>query len=105
MNEYIMISTTFNNKKEANKIINLLLEQRLVSCCQLINTISSGHWKGKIIHNNEYLLQMKTKKSLYYEIEKAILANHSYDVPQIIAYDIVLGYKGYLEWIEEETKI
>ena len=104
MNNYIMISTTFNNKEEANKIIELLLNERLVSCCQLIDTISSGHWEGKIIHNNEYLLQMKSKKELYPEIEKVILDNHSYDVPQIIAYDIAVGYSEYLNWIEEETK-
>ena len=35
MNKYIMITTTFDNKDEANKIIEILLKERLVSCCQL----------------------------------------------------------------------
>ncbi len=50
MNKYIMITTTFDNKDEANKIIEILLKERLVSCCQLSNTTSSYHWKGKIEH-------------------------------------------------------
>lgn len=104
MSKFIMITTTFDNKEEANEISELLLKERLVSCCQLSNIISSYHWKGKIEHTEEYLLQMKSKKDLYKEIEKVILENHSYETPQIIAYDIVDGYKGYLEWIEEETK-
>ncbi len=104
MNKYIMITTTFDNKDEANKIIEILLKERLVSCCQLSNTTSSYHWKGKIEHAEEYLLQMKTKKELYKEIEKTIVDNHSYETPQLIAYDIVDGYKEYLDWIEEETK-
>lgn len=104
MSEFIMITTTFDNKEEANEISELLLKERLVSCCQLNNITSSYHWKGKIEHTEEYLLQMKSKKDLYKEIEKVILENHSYETPQIIAYDIVDGYKGYLEWIEEETK-
>lgn len=104
MNKYIMINTTFENKEEANRIIKLLLEKRLVSCCQLSNIESSYHWKGKIEHTEELLLQMKSKKELYEEIEKTIIENHSYETPQIIAYDIVNGYKGYLDWIEEETK-
>lgn len=104
MCKYIMITTTFDNKEEANKIIELLLEKRLVSCCQLSNITSSYHWKGTIEHTEEYLLQMKSKKELYKEIETVIVDNHSYETPQIIAYDIVDGYKGYLEWIEEETK-
>ena len=104
MNKYIMISTTFEDKKEANKIIELLLEKRLVSCCQLSNITSSYHWKGKIEHTEELSLQMKSKKELYEEIEKVILENHSYETPQIIAYDIVDGYKEYLDWIDKETK-
>lgn len=100
-----MITTTFDNQEEANRITELLLEKRLVSCCQLSNITSSYHWKGKIEHSNEFLLQMKSRKGLFKEIEKVILENHSYETPQLIAYDIVEGYQGYLDWIEEETKV
>lgn len=103
-NKYIMITTTFDNKEEADKVVNYLLEKRLVSCCQLSNITSSYHWKGKIEHSDEYLLQMKSRKELYKEIENEILKLHSYETPQIICYDIVNGYQGYLDWIEEETK-
>ena len=104
MNKYIMITTTFDNKEEADKISELLLKERLVSCCQLSNISSSYHWNGKIERAEEYLLQMKSKKELFEEIEKVILENHSYETPQLVAYDIVDGYKGYLDWIGNETK-
>ena len=104
MNKYIMITTIFDNKDEANKISELLLKERLVSCCQISNITSSYYWKGKIEHTEEYLLQMKSKKELYNQIEKIILENHSYETPQLVAYDIIDGYKGYLNWIGEETK-
>lgn len=102
--EYIMITTTFDNKEEAEKTINTLLEKRLVSCCQLSNVTSSYNWKGEIEHSEEFLLEMKSKKILYKEVEEEILKIHSYETPQIIAYDITNGYKGYLDWIEAETK-
>ena len=104
MNKYIIVLTTFDNKDIANKIIELLLEKRLVACCQLSNITSSYHWKGKIEHSNEFLVQMKTKKELYKEIEKVILENHNYETPEIISYNITEGYKEYLDWIEKETK-
>ena len=104
MSQYIMITTTFDSKDEADKLMDLLLQQRLVSCCQLSNITSSYHWKGKIEKNEEFLLKMKTKKELYKEIEKVILDNHSYEVPQLVAYDIVEGYSEYLKWIKNETK-
>lgn len=103
MNKYILITTTFDNEEEANKVISTLLEKHLVSCAQLSNITSSYHWKGKIEHEKEFLVQMKTRKELYKAIEQTILSLHSYEVPQIIAYDIVLGHKDYLDWINEET--
>ena len=104
MNKYIMITTTFDNKDEANKISELLLKERLVSCCQISNITSSYHWKGKIEHTEEYLLQMKSKKNYIIKQKKIILENHSYETPQLVAYDIIDGYKEYLNWIGEETK-
>lgn len=103
MNKYILITTTFDNKEEADKVIKILLEKRLVSCCQISNITSSYHWKGKIETNEEIQVQMKSKKSLYKEVEEIILKNHSYETPQIVSYDIVDGFKDYLDWIEEET--
>ena len=102
-NKYIMVTTTFDKKEEANKVIELLLGKRLVSCCQLCNITSSYHWKGNIEHAEEYLLQMKSKKELFKDIERVILDNHSYETPQIVAYDIVDGYDAYLNWIGDET--
>lgn len=104
MSKYILITTTFDNKDEANKIINLLLKERLVSCCQISNITSSYHWKGNIEVSDEFLVQMKTKKELYKDVEKVILDNHSYEVAQIVSYDITDGYSEYLKWIEDETK-
>ncbi len=103
MKSYIMISTTFQDKKEAEEIGNLLLSQRLISCYQLSEIASSYHWKGKIEREKEFLMQMKTRKKLYSKVEQLILKHHSYEIPQIIAYDITNGYQKYLDWIEEET--
>lgn len=101
--EYILVTTTFDNEEEANRVIDLLLEKRLVSCCQKSTIVSKYHWKGNIETANEYFVQMKSKKGLYKEIEKVILENHSYETPQIVAYDIIDGFKDYIDWIEEET--
>ena len=42
-------------------------------------------------------------KELFKDIERVILDNHSYETPQIVAYDIVDGYDDYLNWIGDET--
>lgn len=103
MNDYCLITTTFEEKEEAVKVMEYLLDKRLISCGQLSNITSAYHWKGKIEHSDEFLLAMKSKKSLYKQIEEEILKIHSYETPQIIMCDIQDGYRGYLDWIEEET--
>ena len=103
MNKYLLITTTFNNEQEAKKLIDFLLSKRLVSCCQLSTVNSTYRWQGKIVSEPEYLLQMKSKKALFKEIERIIKANHSYETPQIVAYDITAGSQEYLAWIDQET--
>lgn len=100
----ILITTTFDNKEECDKVVNLLLKDRLVSCCQISTITSKYHWKGNIETANEYQVKMKSKKELYNEIEKVILDNHSYETPQIVYYEIDGGFKDYLDWINAETR-
>ena len=104
MTKFIMVTTTTDNEEEAKTIINKLLEKRLVSCCQINPIHSKYYWHDKQEENDEFIIHMKSKKELYKEIEKVIVDNHSYEVPQIVAYDIVEGLDSYLNWIEEETK-
>ena len=103
MNNYILITTACDTLEEAHKISEALLEKHLISCSQTSTIESAYHWQGKIEHKTEYLLELKTIKKNYPEIEKLILELHSYEVPEIAAYDIVLGQKDFLNWIKEET--
>lgn len=104
MSKYIMLTTACASKENAKLISETLLEKHLISCAQISTIESSYHWQGKIEHNTEYLIQMKTVKNNYEEIEKLIKELHTYEVPEIAAYDIIQGEKNFLNWISEETK-
>ena len=104
MNKYIMITTACSSKENAELISETLLNKHLISCAQISTIESAYHWQGNIEHNTEYLLQMKTVKNNYPEIEEQIKKLHTYEVPEIAAYDIILGEKNFLNWITEETK-
>ena len=101
--DYCMIMLTTSSKEEAEKITALLLENRAVSCMQMMPINSHYHWKGKIEHSNEILLLCKTTDALYTFAESLIRKNHSYEVPQIIKIPITGGLPEYLNWISQET--
>ncbi|MNC95670.1 Divalent-cation tolerance protein CutA [compost metagenome] len=61
-------------------------------------------WEGKVENENEVLLILKSRKVLLPKIIKTVKANHTYQVPEVIALPIVGGNKDYLSWVDQSTK-
>ena len=102
---YIVLLITASNIEEANKIAELLLNQRKAACVNIVPRVSSLFWwQDKLDSAQESLLIVKTKASLLPEIISLVKGIHSYDVPEIIALPIVGGNQDYLEWIDKEVK-
>jgi periplasmic divalent cation tolerance protein len=100
MTEYVQVLTTVGSEKEAAKIGNALLEQRLAACVQTIGPIGSRyHWRGELEEASEWQCLAKTEAALYPEVEAAIRAAHSYEEPEILAIPVLAGSRGYLDWI------
>ena len=105
MKTYIQISTTTETKKQAQKIANYLVEQKLAACVQISGPIESTYrWKGNVESASEYLCLIKTRTSLFKKVEAAIKKLHPYETPEIIATPIVQGSREYLNWLNDETQ-
>jgi len=101
---YIVILVTVKNRSEANKIVKKLVGDQLVACANIIGDVKSIFWwEGKVDQAKEVLLILKSKKSLFLKIKKAIKSLHSYSVPEIISLPIVDGNEDYLNWIKTST--
>lgn len=104
-NSYVLVMVTTANKQEAEKIAQHLLEARLIACANILGPISSHfHWSGKIEHAEEYLLLMKARDDLFEKIAEKVKALHSYEVPEVLALQVVKGSKEYLAWLGESLK-
>jgi periplasmic divalent cation tolerance protein len=105
MEEYIQVFVTTDKKEDAEKIAGVLVEGRMAGCTQIVGPIVSTYWwKGNIETAEEWLCLIKSKKSLYQKIEKAVKEMHTYETPEIIAIPIVDGSKDYFEWLKNEVK-
>lgn len=99
---HLVVLITASNKEEGEKIANELVKNKLAACVNIVDNIKSIYWwKGNIDSSNEVLLIVKTKADKFNELVKAVKDLHSYEVPEIIAIPIILGYSRYLEWIDE----
>ena len=104
MNKYIVVTTLCNKKEIANKIIDILLEKKLVAGSQVYKVFSKYWWENKLEECNEYRLEFRTKESLFIEIENEIKKIHDYKVAEISYYEINSASKDFLDWIDKETK-
>ncbi len=101
----ILVLVTASSGEEAHLIADKLLTERKAACVNIVSGVSSFFWwNRKVDSARETLLLIKTRKSLLHDVIKLVKANHSYEVPEIIALPIVGGNPDYLEWIEKETE-
>ena len=104
MDKYIIVTTLCNKEEIANKIIDTLLEKRLVAGSQVTKVHSKYWWNNKLEECDEYKLEFRTKESLFSEIENDIKKIHDYKVAEISYTEIYSANKDFLNWIDKETK-
>ncbi len=104
MSEFIQVTTTASTKEEAGRIAKALLDRRLAACVQIAGPVESHYWwKGQREQSAEWLCIIKTLRVKYASVEAAIRANHSYEVPEIVAVPIETGSAPYLAWLRGEA--
>ena len=98
---YNIVIMTTPNKQEAMKIVRTLLEERLIACANIMDSVSSFFWwQGKIEEEKEVLVIMKSHEALFNKLSQKVTELHSYDVPEILALPIVEGSQSYLKWMK-----
>ena len=105
MANYIQVVTTTEQKEQAEEIAGVLVEERLAACVQILGPITSTYrWKGKIETSHEWQCCAKSRRELFEAIEQAICRLHPYDVPEIVAVELVAGSSKYFAWMDEQLR-
>lgn len=102
--DYVVVLITAASQLEAEAIARSLVEVQLAACVNILPIQSIYHWEGKLEHQQEWQLLIKTRISLFAEVTAHIQAMHSYDIPEIIALPIVAGALPYLNWVSKQVK-
>jgi periplasmic divalent cation tolerance protein len=102
---YIIILVTAKDKQEAEKITQLLLNERLIACGNIVSPVTSlFHWSGKIEKAEECLIVMKSRMDLFSQVAEHVRRLHSYEVPEVLALPIVDASTAYLDWMSVVLK-
>ena len=100
----VLILSTASTYDEAGRIAEALVKEGLAACAQLSPIESWYRWEGRIEHQPETRLHIKTMAHLADRVQARIRAIHSYAVPEIVILPLGDGSADYLGWIAASTR-
>ncbi len=100
-----IVLTTCPDEKSAERLAEVLVEQRLAACVSAGSpAVSTYPWQGRIEREREIPLTIKTARSRVPVLTETLVANHPYDVPEVLVLPVVDGLDGYTQWIRDWLK-
>jgi periplasmic divalent cation tolerance protein len=103
MTDKIVVLSTCDSEDEAAQVARALVEKRLAACVNIIAGARSIYrWKDSIEDSPEWLLVIKSRRGLFDSIRAEIARLHTYEVPEVIALQVVQGSEAYLAWLDRE---
>ncbi len=98
----LIVLTTTPNIAEAESLAEKIVEAKLAACVQILAQMTSIYvWESKLQKEAEHLLLIKTLPVKWDELHNFITANHSYDVPEIVAIDSEKVSVPYQTWLTD----
>jgi periplasmic divalent cation tolerance protein len=103
MSDLTVVLVTTGSLEEAGNIANDLVTTMLAACVNIIPGVTSVYrWEGELQHDREWLLVIKSRRSILDALVQRVQALHSYDLPEIVALPIRGGSEAYLRWLGRE---
>ncbi|AMV43931.1 cytochrome C biogenesis protein [Paraburkholderia caribensis] len=99
-----LVLTTVPDLETAQTLAEHVLSARLAACVTQLGSVqSSYHWQGKIESAEEIQLLFKTSVVRTHELEQFIQAQHPYDTPEILSWQVTAS-AAYGQWVNAETQ-
>jgi periplasmic divalent cation tolerance protein len=100
MSDFQIVLSTASSQEQAERIARHLVEHHLAACVNLVPGVQSIYrWQEKVESEREVLLIIKTSSTRLREVETAITALHSYEVPEFLVLPVAGGSEAYLGWL------
>lgn len=103
--DHVIVASTTDSEEAARTLATGAIDAKLGACAQVVGPITSVfRWEGEVQTEQEWRVEIKTAGDRVAALTEHIKANHSYDVPEIIATPINGGSTEYLSWLVDETR-
>lgn len=95
-----VVVTSVGTEQQAVEISEELVLRRLATCVNVIPCLRSIYrWKGNVCNDSEFLLLIKTRRSLFEEVAETIRALHSYELPEVLEFAVSGSEPNFHRWV------
>lgn len=104
-NNLVVVFVTAPDGSVASALARRLLEERLVACVNIVPGVRSLYWwESEVQESDEVLMLLKARREDVGAIAERVGGLHPYEVPEVVATDVVGGLAAYLDWVRTETE-
>lgn len=99
----ILILVSFENKEDAEKAANYLVDHKLAACVEIYPVTNFYVWKGEKMVVNEVSGIIKTEDGYFEKVKTALEKILKYEIPQIIKLEATAN-ENYQDWFKKAVK-
>ena len=97
-----VVVTSVGTEQQAVEISEELVVRRLATCVNIVPCLRSIYrWKNKVCEDSEYLLLIKTRRTLFPAVAEAIREIHSYELPEVLEFPVGNAEPNFHRWVVE----
>jgi periplasmic divalent cation tolerance protein len=101
-NRFLVVLSTCPNAEVAGELARALLEAGHAACVNVVPGVRSMYvWKGAVQADDEVLLVIKTTAARFPALRDTLVAQHPYELPEVVAVGIEDGHHPYLDWLAD----
>lgn len=100
----LLVLVTCPGVEVAASLARILVEEELAACGNILPGVRSIYrWEGRVHDEPEVLLILKTRPALFERLRARVVAEHPYDVPEVVAVRPEAVHGPYLDWVLAAT--
>jgi periplasmic divalent cation tolerance protein len=104
MVDHLLVTTTAPDRETAARLAASAVSAKLAATAQVHGPVASFFWHlGEQGEGEEWITTFKTTSTRYAELEAHLIAEHTWENPEVTAVKLECGAAGYLRWLEAST--
>lgn len=100
MMDVYFVFVTFGSMEQAVTVTRTVVEEQLAAGGNLVPGLRSFYrWKGEVRDDAETMVIYQCRAADFEALRERIRGLHSYECPEIVAFEPVAGHAPYLDWV------